>query len=80
MGRKLSTRTIAERGLRIYRTKLKPRLERSHRGEIVVINVLTGDYVLGRRPSEAIRAFQAKVAGQPSYLMRVGELAVWTKG
>ena len=80
MGRALSTRTIAERGLRIYQKKLKARLDRSHRGEIVVINVLTGDYVLGPTPSEAIKAFQAKFPGQPSYVMRVGELAVWTKG
>mgnify|MGYP001574025789 CR=1 FL=1 len=80
MGRALSARTIAERGLRIYRKKLRSRLGRSHQREIVVINVLTGDYVLGPTPSEAIKAFQAQFPGQPSYMMRVGELAVWAKG
>ncbi len=80
MGKALSARTIAERGLRIYRAKLKARLEKSHQGEIVVINVLTGDYVLAPSPSEARRTFQAKFPGRPSYMLRVGDLAVWTKG
>ena len=50
--REMSPEEVAERGEAIYAT-LAERLEAEHYGQVVVIDVLSGDYVLGKNDLEA---------------------------
>jgi len=43
----------------IYRTKLKPKLEKKYKGRIVAIDVDSGDYFLGRTVSFSCLAMRA---------------------
>jgi hypothetical protein len=46
---------VSQRGVAIYREKLKSVLEPEHNGEAVAIHVGTGDYVVARSQTEARR-------------------------
>lgn len=45
----------SQRGVTIYREKLRPILEPEHNGEAVAIHVGTGDYTVARSHTEARR-------------------------
>jgi len=60
----------------IYRTKLKPKLERKYKGRIVAIDVDSGDYFLGRTVLEAMERGRKKYPGKIFYAIRVGHRAV----
>ena len=51
----MSMEEVAERGAAIYAT-LAEQLEAEHYGKVVVIDVLSGDYVLGKNDLEATQA------------------------
>ena len=44
--------TDGKRGLEIYNTQLKKKLEPKYNGYILAINIATGDYVLGKTNEE----------------------------
>jgi hypothetical protein len=51
--------------------KLQWQLMPKHANEHVAINLETGEYVLGRTPGEAFRAFEARWPNKPMYKRRV---------
>jgi hypothetical protein len=63
---------LLERGRRIYEERLKPELEPDHKGEIVAIEVESGDYFLGAREIEAYEKAVAKHPGKLFAFLRVG--------
>lgn len=66
------TAEIARKGQRIYQDKLKATLERDHKGEIVAIDVDTGDYFLGKTVLEAAERGHEKYPGKVFHAIRVG--------
>jgi hypothetical protein len=62
---------IVEKGQRIYET-IKDKLEPEHKGEIVAIEVETGDYFLGRRVIEATDKAREKYPDKVFYVARIG--------
>jgi hypothetical protein len=62
---------IVEKGQHIYEA-IKDKLEPEHRGEIVAIEVETGDYFLGRRVIEATDKAREKYPDKVFYVARVG--------
>ena len=73
---KIDKDEIALKGQEIYDKTLKEELERDHRGEIVAIEVDTGDYFLGERGIEAIRKAREKYPNAVFYLVKIGFPAV----
>ncbi len=61
-----------QRGKRIYEERLKSLLEPDHKGEIVAVEVESGDYFLGRREIEAYDKAVAKHPGKQFAFLRVG--------
>jgi hypothetical protein len=59
-------------GEAIYQERLKSALEPAHHGEIVVIEVESGDYFLGRSVVEAIKKGRTRHPDKLFYLVRVG--------
>jgi hypothetical protein len=62
---------IVDKGQCIYET-IKDKLEPEHKGEIVAIEVETGDYFLGRRVIEATDKAREKYPDKVFYVARVG--------
>lgn len=63
---------IALRGQGIYDQTLKEKLERDHRGEIVAIDVETGDYFLGKTSIEATKKAEQKYPNAVFYVVKIG--------
>ncbi len=62
---------IVEKGQRIYE-KIKDKLEPEHKGEIVAIEVDTGDYFLGQSVIEAIEKGREKYPDSVFHVIRIG--------
>ena len=60
----------------IYRTKLKPKLERKYKCRIVAIDVESGDYFLGKTVLAAIEKGRKKHPAKIFYAVRIGYPAV----
>lgn len=52
-------RELADKATAFYDRRLRPRLEKAHRGEFVAIEPESGDYFLARGFDEAIEAARA---------------------
>ncbi|MFZ2070969.1 MAG: hypothetical protein WAV32_05145 [Halobacteriota archaeon] len=62
---------LVEKGKEIY-AKVKDKLEPEHKGEIVAIEVKSGDYFLGNSVVEADRKARKKYPDEVFYFGRVG--------
>ena len=67
---------FAKKGEEIYEKKLKRKLEKSHRGKIIVIDVDSGDYFWGSTGLEATRRAREKYPNKIFYAKRIGYKAV----
>jgi len=65
---------MAEKAKAIYE-KIKDRLEAEHKGEVVAIDVESGDYFLGKTGLEAARQAKARYPNRIPYIMRIGRPA-----
>lgn len=70
----LDSRGMAEKAKAIYE-KIKDRLEAEHMGEVVAIDVESGDYFLGETGLEAARQAKARYPKRIPYLIRIGRPA-----
>jgi hypothetical protein len=66
---------IAHRGREIYEREIRAEVEARHDGEILVVDVATGDYVVGEDEDEFFDRVEAKNPEGLFYLMRVGRPA-----
>ena len=71
---------LLERGRRICEERVAAALEPGHRGEIVAIEVASGDYSLGRTAGEACAKAKAKHPGRELAFLRVGARATFFVG
>lgn len=67
---------MAEKGRAIY-ARIKDELEKEHKGELVAIDVDSGDYFLGKTPIEATTKGRKKYPDKSFYVMRIGHRAVY---
>jgi hypothetical protein len=67
---------IVDRGKKIYE-RIKDTLEPKHKGEIVAIEVTTGDYFIGKDVTGADRKAREKYPDEVFYLAKIGYNAVW---
>ena len=67
---------LVEKGKEIYK-KIKDRLEPAHKGEIVAIDVKTGDYFLGKDVVEADEKAREKYPADVFYFNKIGYRAVY---
>ncbi|MGQ9631393.1 MAG: hypothetical protein ACUVXI_13940 [bacterium] len=72
----VDTKAIAEKGQKIYEERLKGKLEPEHKGEIVTIEVGTGNYFLGDSVIEAVNRAKEKHPDKIFFIARVGYKAV----
>jgi len=66
------SREIAMQAQAIYEARLKSELERSHFGEFVAIEPISGDHFLASSLSEAIQAARKSHPDRLGFAMRVG--------
>lgn len=67
---------IAERGRELYESRLKNELEPEQRGRYVVMDVVSGEYVVGDDYAELSREFHARRPDAPLYTKKIGYRAV----
>ncbi len=63
---------IARRAWELYEQRIRSEVESEHKGELMVINVESGEYVMDRDDLTAVRKAQQKFSGAALYTMRVG--------
>ena len=63
---------IARRGEDIYASRLRDSLEREHQGQVVIIDVESGEYEVGHDSLAANKRALAKRPGAALYGIRVG--------
>ncbi len=68
----LSTQEVWRRGREIYDRELKHKLEPEHNDEIVVINIVNGDYFVDPDEDRAIDAALERYPDEVFYIGRVG--------
>ena len=68
------SRELAEKGKAIYE-KIKDGLEAEHKGEVVAIDIESGDYFLGKTGLEAARRARARYPNRIPYIIRIGRPA-----
>ncbi|MBA3426938.1 MAG: hypothetical protein H0U04_20915 [Rubrobacter sp.] len=66
---------IARRGREIYERDVRAEVEHGHDGEFLVVDIATGDYVVGEDEDEVFDRAEAKDPEGLFYLMRVGRPA-----
>ena len=66
------TADLIEKANRIYKDRLRTKLEQSHLNEFVAIEPASGDYFLGRTLSEASAAARAVHPDRRTCVLRVG--------
>jgi hypothetical protein len=76
----LSAEEVAQRGESIYQEKLRAHAEKQHRGDFLVLDVLTGDYEIDRHDLAASDRLLAKNPGAVLYGVRIGYPAAYHIG
>ena len=65
---------VARDGEAVYQS-LRKQLEVEHKGKFVLINVQTGEYVLGETTEEVTQCFWQSYGKVPGYLRGIGFIA-----
>jgi hypothetical protein len=66
-----STAEFAKRGRDIF-YKINPELEKEHHGEVLLIEIQSGDYFVDKDPHEALKKAKSKHPDKIFYRCRVG--------
>jgi hypothetical protein len=76
----MDAKSVAKRGNEIYSRKYKAKLEKSHRGEYLAIDIKNEESFLGNSPGEAAKKAEKKNPRGPFYLLRIGFTSVYRMG
>ncbi len=68
----VNPRKLVKEGQEIYNTKLKMILEPDHIGEVVAIDVVSGDYFIGHTLPEAAEKAKAHYPERLFYFAKIG--------
>ena len=69
---RFSNEEIARRGEEIYASQLRDYLEKDHKGEVVIIDIESGEYEIGQDSLAANNRALSKHPGAALYGIRVG--------
>lgn len=69
---------LVEKGKELYK-KIKDMLEPEHKGEVVAIEIKTGDYFLGKSVIEADRKARKRYPDEVFYFGRVGYRTLYVR-
>ena len=72
-----SREEIARRGQALYDRHIRPAVEPIHNGELIVINVETGEYEMDKDDIAATNRAFARFPDAPLFTLRVGERAAY---
>ncbi len=75
--RTIDKNELVAQGEEIYEKKLKDKLEPGHKGEIVAIDIKSGDYFLGKSVIEADKKAREKHPDEVFYFNKIGYRAVY---
>jgi len=67
-----STKDIAQLGQRIYDREIRPKVEKTHHGKYLAIDVDSGDYEIADEMFAAGENLRRRHPDSLSYLMRIG--------
>lgn len=67
-----SPEEVARRGKDLYEREIRPKVERDHHGEVVVIDVESGDYEVDRDHLTAARRARSRHPDAPLFATRIG--------
>ena len=73
----MNAKTLATVGQQIYTQRLKAKLEPKFTGQVVAIEVKSGDYFVGETLHEARQKARAKYPDSVFHFMRIGHPAVY---
>ena len=68
----MSSKERIRRADQIYETQLREKLEKDHKGEIVAIEIASGDFFLGENEIEAYEKAVKKHPGKTFVYKRIG--------
>jgi hypothetical protein len=71
-GPRYSKEEFARRGDALYDEKIKPRLEKNHRGEFVSIDIETGDFEIDPVDMKATQRLLARLPDAQIWFRRIG--------
>jgi hypothetical protein len=63
---------IIRRGEELYQSRIRPQVEQSNKGKILVVDIETGDYEIDDDHLQATRRALAKHPGAVLYSLRIG--------
>ncbi len=63
---------VSQAAKKLYEEKLRSELEPGHLGEIIAVEPVSGDYVLGRTLQEVDEACQNRFGQKPVHVFRIG--------
>ena len=75
-----SPEEISRLGDEIYEREIRPKVESSHYGKVVAIDVNSGEYEIADNVLLAARALRARVPGAEVWCVRVGHDALYRIG
>jgi hypothetical protein len=68
----IAQQQFAEAANKVYEDKLKKRLEEQHLGEVIALEPVSGDYVLGKTLAEVDQACHERFGSKPVHVFRIG--------
>ncbi|MDQ2800509.1 MAG: hypothetical protein M3Y13_12825 [Armatimonadota bacterium] len=75
-----TTEEIVRRGKALYDQQIRPQVEASHGGKVVVVNIETGEYEIDQDHLAASNRAAVKFPGAALYAMRIGSPALGRLG
>jgi hypothetical protein len=63
---------IVQRGQALYDQQIRAKVEASHKGEFLILDVDTGEYEIDSNEVAAVKRAKAKNPGAALYILRVG--------
>jgi hypothetical protein len=67
-----SNEEIVRRGQALYEQEIRPKVEAEHKGEYLVVNVETGDYVIDQDDLAASKRAKTQYPNAPLFTVRIG--------
>jgi hypothetical protein len=76
----LTTAEVAQRGRDLYEREIRPKVETSHQGEFLVLDIATGDYEIAEDDLTASDRLLARHPDAILYGLRIGQQAAYRLG
>lgn len=71
---------VADRGIELYETKIRPLVEEGNLGRLLAIDVESGDYAVADQRFDAVKPLRDKNPDAQIWLLRIGHVAVESFG